>query len=139
MHEAVGISTPAARGCLAVGRMSQADTSSVSTQTAVWIATAAGAVVAGVVFWLGMHGDWLSEPKKFGIWLVVLSFMAGVAFGWPRGALVPYLGFAAFGVTGILLDDNREEIGIYFAFFVVPLYFAVPAFLGAAVRWLLTR
>ena len=114
-----------------------------STQTAVWIAVAIASAVAGVIFWLGIDAGWLSLPKKFGIWLAVLSFLAGFAFGWPRGAALPFVGLAAYGATGLLRDDqvgNSDVGGIYVLYFTfLPLVFATLAIAGAIVRTLVTR
>jgi hypothetical protein len=120
-----------------------ADTSAVSTQTAVWIAFAAVSVIAGVAIWLGIDGGWLTLPKKFGIWLALLSFVASLAFGWKQGALLPFVGLAAYGATGLLRDDqvgHGDVGGIYVLYFTwLPLVFAAPAVLGAALRTLMTR
>jgi hypothetical protein len=134
----------AAQKCRLQGSVPHADTSAVSTQTAVWIAFAAVSVIAGVAFWLGIDGGWLTLPKKFGIWLALLSFVAGFAFGWRQGALLPFFGLAAYGATGLLLHDqvgqNVDERGLYFLYFgYLPLVFAAPAVLGAALRTLMTR
>ena len=103
--------------------------------TLLWVGALAACVGVGIV--LGLHGHF---PRRFGVYLAIASFAAGLAFG-PRGVALPVAGIVACGLTLVIrlppapplgVDDGRQILAVYFT--IIPAMFALRAFLGAALR-----
>jgi hypothetical protein len=100
---------------------------------AVLVATAVGALEAA---------PRPTEPKHAGVWIAILTAIAGLAWG-LRAVVLPFAGALAFSLADYVIHgpppvnsgDSRSVAVVLLIALVLGAIFALPAVAGAALRW----